>query len=158
MLSFSFSFIDRPSLLVGQLLVLVSALLSCSQLKSLYVYLWTFWANKNWLIDWLKLCGISGVNQSHSVWGNSDAGNRCLYYSSLSLYVSSPILSFHSLKTTQGLRPLTCCNVQCSSYGGTGATENARHEFAAPVCTGGNCGTWKCGTNLQGWKMREKLV
>jgi len=21
-----------------------------------------------------------------------------------------------------------------------GATENARHEFAAPVCTGGNCG------------------
>ena len=22
-----------------------------------------------------------------------------------------------------------------------GATENARHEFAAPVCTGGNCGT-----------------
>jgi len=22
-----------------------------------------------------------------------------------------------------------------------GATENARHEFAAPACTGGNCGT-----------------
>jgi len=44
-------------LLVGQLLVLVSALLSCSQLKSLLciiVYLWTFWANKiDWLIDWL---------------------------------------------------------------------------------------------------------
>jgi len=39
-----------------------------------------------------------------------------------------------------------------------GATENARHEFAAPLCTGANCGTWKCGTNLQGWNMREKLV
>ena len=33
--------------------------------------------------------------------------------------------------------------------------ENARHEFAAPVCTGGNCGTWKCRTNLQEWKLRD---
>jgi len=37
----------------------------------------------------------------------------------------------------------------------TGATENARHEFAAPVCTGGNCGARKCRTNLQEWKMQD---
>ena len=42
--------------------------------------------------------------------------------------------------------------------GWEGATENARHEFAAPTCKGGKCETRKCGTKLQGWKMREKLV
>ena len=42
--------------------------------------------------------------------------------------------------------------------GWEGATENARHEFAAPDCKGGKCETRKCGTKLQGWKMREKLV
>jgi len=45
---------------------------------------------------------------------------------------------------------------QCKSVdvtGQYGATENARHEFAAPTCKGA-----KCGTKLQGWKMREKLV
>jgi len=36
-----------------------------------------------------------------------------------------------------------------------GATENARHEFAAPVCTSGNCGTRKCRTNMQEWKMQD---
>jgi len=36
-----------------------------------------------------------------------------------------------------------------------GATENARHEFAAPTCKGGKCETWKCDTMLQGWKMRD---
>ena len=58
-----------------------------------------------------------------------------------------------------------------------GDAENARNELAghenaapvvglvglvrlllAPYCRGGKCETWKCGTILQGWKMREKLV
>ena len=43
----------------------------------------------------------------------------------------------------------------CIRGGDNRATENARHEFAAPTCKGGNCGTRKCRTNLQEWKMRD---
>ena len=48
-----------------------------------------------------------------------------------------------------------------SCYTGfVGDAENARHELAghenaAPCCRGGKCERWICGTNFQGWKMRD---
>ena len=82
-------------------------------------------------------CPINSASQN-SLLPFTRAPSLCLSVSTDILHKNSKLLKTGTLK----MRDMNLRDMKMRHH--VAGVENARHEFAAPTCKGGNCESWKC--------------